>query len=72
MPSCGASLELQSRAVDERRDLPTDLAGCRLSLESYMLSLERWALCVRNEVELRKLEARRRLDCLAHNRKSCF
>ncbi|SMF09527.1 hypothetical protein SAMN06265365_10269 [Tistlia consotensis] len=36
-----------------------------------MLGLERWALCVRNEVELRKLEVRRRLDCLAHNRKSC-
>lgn len=45
--------------------------ACRLALEAYMAALDRWSFCVRNEVALRKLEARRRLDCLARGEPNC-
>ena len=66
-PSCGAApatgLTGGATASEE--------AACRLALETYILSLDRWSFCVRNEVALRTLEARRRLDCLARRQGLC-
>ncbi len=66
-PLCETAL--QSRGDETAARLRRE--SCRLAMQSYIFALDRWALCVRNEAELRKLEARRRLDCLAHDGFNC-